>query len=236
MHTLFVREHNWWAAQIARDNPRLTDEQIYQQARAIVDRRDPGRSPTTSSCPRCSGPARSTRYRGYNPTVNPEHRQRVLDRRVPPAQPDQRRRRVLRQRRPGRPRRSRACARRSSTRTCSARPASTHPQVPASTHAQEIDNQIVDSLRNFLFGQPGQGGLDLASLNIQRGRDHGLADYNTRPRGLRPAARHELRRDHLRSRSRSRRSKTLYGSVDNIDLWVGGLAEDHVAGALGRRN
>ncbi len=47
----------------------------------------------------------------------------------------------------------------------------------ASTHAEEIDNQLVDSLRNFLFGQPGQGGLDLASLNIQRGRDHGLADY-----------------------------------------------------------
>src|SRR5262249_10422130 len=49
----------------------------------------------------------------------------------------------------------------------------------ASTHTQEVDNQIVDSLRNFLFGQPGQGGFDLASLNIQRGRDHGLADYNT---------------------------------------------------------
>ena len=48
----------------------------------------------------------------------------------------------------------------------------------ASSNAEEIDNKIVDSLRNMLFGPPGAGGLDLASLNIQRGRDHGLADYN----------------------------------------------------------
>jgi hypothetical protein len=92
--------------------------------------------------------------------------------------------------------------------------------------AQEIDNQVIDDVRNFLFGDPGMGGMDLPALNIQRGRDHGLPDYNT----LREA--YELPRvtdfnqitvdtviqDLLRS---------LYGNVDNIDAWVGALAEDH---------
>ncbi len=38
-------------------------------------------------------------------------------------------------------------------------------------HQQEIDLAIVDNLRNFLFGNGSGTGLDLASLNIQRGGD-----------------------------------------------------------------
>src|SRR5262249_11527103 len=49
----------------------------------------------------------------------------------------------------------------------------------SSDPSSELDSTVVNSVRNFLFGPPGSGGLDLASLNIQRGRDHGLADYNT---------------------------------------------------------
>jgi len=97
--------------------------------------------------------------------------------------------------------------------------------------AQSIDNVLVDDVRNFLFGAPGAGGLDLAALNIQRGRDHGLPDYNS----LREAF--GLSRvtsfDQITSdTSLQQRLASVYGGdVDNIDPWVGGLAEDHVGEA-----
>jgi len=90
---------------------------------------------------------------------------------------------------------------------------------------QAIDIQVVNDLRNFLFGQPGQGGFDLVSLNIQRGRDTGLSSYNTTrvAMGL-PAA---TSFSHITDNTDLQEDlQTAYGSVDDIDLWIGGLAED----------
>src|SRR3954468_20307434 len=94
---------------------------------------------------------------------------------------------------------------------------------------QEIDTSIVDPLRDFLFGAPGDGGMDLASLNIQRGRDNGLASYNnTRiALGLAPARSFA---DITSDTTVQAELKSVYGTVDKVDLWVGGLAEKHVNG------
>ena len=103
-------------------------------------------------------------------------------------------------------------------------------KAAASGNAQEVDIRLVDEVRNFLFGAPGQGGLDLASLNIQRGRDHGLADYNqTRVSvGLpRVTTFAQITSD----TTVQEQLRQAYGTVDEIDLWVGALAEDHLPGS-----
>jgi hypothetical protein len=94
----------------------------------------------------------------------------------------------------------------------------------------EVDTEMVEGVRNFLFGPPGAGGLDLASLNIQRGRDHGLADYNDTREAIglpRFTSFAEITSD----ATLQAKLESLYGSVDDVDLWVGGLAEDHVRGS-----
>ncbi len=93
---------------------------------------------------------------------------------------------------------------------------------------QRIDNMVVDDLRNFLFGPPGAGGFDLASLNIQRGRDHGLPDYNTVRihYGLAPVASFA---DISSDPAVQSRLAAAYTSVDDIDLWVGAISEDPVS-------
>jgi hypothetical protein len=100
----------------------------------------------------------------------------------------------------------------------------------ATDNAREVDTEIVPGLRNFLFGPPGAGGLDLASLNIQRGRDHGLSDYNS-TRAAYGLPRVTSFAEITSNAALQAKLLSLYSNVDSIDLWVGGLAEDHVAGA-----
>lgn len=94
--------------------------------------------------------------------------------------------------------------------------------------SQEIDIRIVDDVRNFLFGPPGAGGFDLASLNIQRGRDHGLPDYNTLRKGYGLSAQSGFA-GITSNASVAVGLETLYEKISNVDPWVGALSEDHLS-------
>ncbi len=97
---------------------------------------------------------------------------------------------------------------------------------------QELDCRVVDDVRNFLFGPPGSGmGMDLAAININRGRERGLADYNTIRESL-GLGRIRSFQENFDNPEDGKTMEELYGSVDNIDAWVGMLAEKHMPGAL----
>jgi len=89
------------------------------------------------------------------------------------------------------------------------------------------DNKFVEDLRNHLFeSRPGRGGLDLVAVNIQRGRDHGLPGYNMYREictGSRAKDWADLRKSmeprHIE------KLKEVYRNVDDIDLYVGGFLE-----------
>lgn len=95
--------------------------------------------------------------------------------------------------------------------------------------AQEIDNHVVDDVRNLLFAPPAQ--FDLAATNIQRGRDVGLPNYNQAriDLGLAPVTSFaEITSDPELQQA----LETAYGGdVNNIDVWLGGISEDHVPGS-----
>lgn len=96
---------------------------------------------------------------------------------------------------------------------------------------QDFDCKVIDDLRNFLFGAPGAGGLDLAAININRGRDRGLPDYNSirEDFGLPKVVEFKQICKDVEIVSLL---EEVYGNVDNIDPWVGMLAEDHMPNSL----
>lgn len=90
--------------------------------------------------------------------------------------------------------------------------------------AQDVDALVIDEVRNFLFDE-GNGGLDLAAVNIHRGRDHGLPSYNDVRRGLGLAPRTQF--SEITSDTDVTDALALtYDSIEDIDLWLGALAED----------
>lgn len=88
-------------------------------------------------------------------------------------------------------------------------------------------------LTERLFTMANSIGQDLASLNVQRGRDHAIQFYNDYRVlcGLSRANTFEDLREEIQHRATREKLQALYGHPDNIDLFIGGLSESLVEGA-----
>lgn len=97
------------------------------------------------------------------------------------------------------------------------------------TPGQFLNTELTEKL----FRAAHEVALDLASLNIQRGRDHALPGYAEWRRVCNLTVPEDF--DDLSgvisSLSIRDKLKQLYGHPGNVDLWVGGLLEDPVEGA-----
>ncbi|NXI64251.1 PERE peroxidase, partial [Anseranas semipalmata] len=92
------------------------------------------------------------------------------------------------------------------------------------------DQLLIEELQNRLFEQTAVMGLDLAALNLQRGRDHGLPGYNAWRRfcGLSQPQNVDDLSEVLGNSKLAKKFIDLYGTPDNIDLWIGAIAEPFV--------
>ena len=238
MHTLLVREHNRLADEIAGEDyagadlsDPAVDESIYQRARALVGAQMQAIT-YNEFLPALLGYASMTPYAGYDPTVNPGisnvfatagyrlgHSMLSTE--------------ILRLDASGVP----IAAGNLALRDAFFAPSEIvdHGIDPllrglAAQTMQEVDTLLVDDVRNFLFGPPGSGGFDLASLNVQRGRDHGLPGYNQVriDLGLSPVSAFG---DISSNPDTAAALASVYDNVEQVDVWVGALAEDHMFGA-----
>jgi peroxidase len=231
--TLFMREHNSWVAQLSANNPQWTGDQLYNMAKAI----------TTAEyqniiykeyLPALIGPVLRP-YNGYTPQINAQVTQEFSTAafRVGHSQVSETQEGLDNQ----------------GNVTFTESLAQAFFNTPAEDEANGIDPLLrgvsadfseatdvytVAVLRNLLFARLVGGGvdqIDLIAIDIQRERDVGLGTLNRTRRalGLAPYRSFaQVTNDPVLQNN----LQTVYGSVSNLDLFMGGLAEHHSRGAI----
>jgi peroxidase len=231
LQTLFVREHNYQVDLLEKQHPNWSGDQLYQQAKAIVTA-EIAHITYSEFLPHLLGPDALTAYHGYDPTVDP----RITEEFAGAAY-----------------RFGHSIVSAELTKfgeqgqTLAAEDLKDAFFEPPSTFesnggadallrhlsgdaSNALDVHIVDDLRNFLNAPP--DAIDLAAINIQRGRDLGLGTLNQTREALGLAAYTSF--DQITSDATTVAAlKLAYNNdIDSVDLWTGGLAEDHTAGAM----
>jgi peroxidase len=230
--TLFMREHNYWVVRLKAANPGWTGDQLYNMAKAITTA-EYQNIIYTEYLPLLIGPVLGP-YNGYNSNINVQVTQefsaaafRVGHSQVSDTQEglDNNGAAVF----------TEPLSQAFQNTAAIDETNGINPLLRSlgSDYSQATDVYTVATLRDLLFA-PLPGGdideMDLIAIDIQRERDAGLATLNpTRQAIGLPAYRSftEITSDPILQQN----LQAVYGSVNNLDLFIGGLAEDHAPGA-----
>ena len=231
LQTLFVREHNRQVDLLKAAHPEWSGDQLYNQARAIVGA-EIAHITYGEFLPSLLGRGAISRYEGYDPTVNTSMNEEFAGAafRFGHSIVSANLQRLAENGSAVGPDLSLKDAFFQTTSDFAANGgAAGFLRKLASDVSNELDVFIVDDLRNFL-NVPGAS-MDLAAINIQRGRDLGLGSLNQTRVALGLKA-YTSFAEITSDASIAASLQAAYGSVDNLDLWIGGLAENHGQGAM----
>jgi len=230
---LFMREHNFWVTNLKKQHPDWSGDQLYDMAKAITTG-EYQNIVYQEYLPVLIGPVLGA-YRGYDSSVNAQVTQefstaafRVGHSQVSETQEgiDKNGNVVFTE--------SLADAFFNTPEEDEANGIDPLIRNLGNDFSQATDVYTVPTLRNLLFAGLVGGGvdeIDLIAIDIQRGRDVGLGTLNqTREAiGLQPyKSLAGLTSDPVLQGD----LKDVYGSIDNVDLFMGGLAERHMPGAV----
>jgi peroxidase len=230
LHTVFVREHNRLADKFAQDHPDWDGERIYQEARRWIGAFC--QAITFNEYSLATTGRALPEYTGYQPDVNPSimgafssvafrYGHSEVNQLIPRL--DENRRPIAQ---------GHLLFRDGYFNPPAWESEGIEAMIRGSAwqHQQEVDLFYVNDIRNFLFGLPGQGGLDLAALTIERGRDHGMPPYNQ----LRAAYNLPPKTfDQISSKPEINQifREVYKNNISLVDSFVAGLAEDKPTGA-----
>lgn len=229
---LFVREHNYWVGQLHAQDPSLSGDQLYTMARSVTIA-EYQNIVYTEFLPSILGQDAVASYQGYNANVSPQISEEfstaayrfghsiVSPEETKIAQDGA----VLEQQ----------DLFQASGEPISALPANGGVDGLLRNLAQDVSQQagttINSDLRNMLNANPPGDQGDLAAIDILRERDLGIATLNQTREALGMTPYTSF--DQITSDSQlASQLQQVFGNVDQVDLFVGGLAEDAVSGSM----
>ena len=229
LDVLFVREHNYWVAKLHAENPAMSGDQLYDTARAITTA-EYQNIIYSEYLPSLLGSAAPGAYTGYDPNVNPSIMEEFSTAAF-------RFGHTIISSTESKIANDGAVLQEQDLIAAAGEPASTFNNFGGADAllrnlAQDTSQQegvgIVSDLLNMLDANPNDVG-DLGAIDVERERDLGINTLDQTRLALGLPAYTSF--DQITSNATlAAELKSVYGSVDNVDLFVGGLAENADSG------